>query len=197
MGTWCKLGSKCPTVYVLRSRWGSRWDFGAHSSPMGHVTASCALLVLPLEDLPALTHSTWVAHRYPSASCWLGMTAHRQPKGLAKAFAMCVCVCVWVHAYEKIWRHQEAIYGKLLVTFYIKLFTEYDLYIHWQVSSHHNKLQDSQMQILTCKRTRGVQSYNFNHVVVAQIINTISIRYYNLAIHTSSQMELTHKIYLL
>ena len=36
-------------------------------SPVRHSTASCISLVLPQENLPALTLSTWVAHKCPSA----------------------------------------------------------------------------------------------------------------------------------
>jgi len=62
-------------------------------SPVRHGTASCRLLVLSQEDLPALTHSTGVAHRCPSASHWVGMTTQQQPKG----FTLSVFVCAHAH----------------------------------------------------------------------------------------------------
>jgi len=66
-------------------------------SPVRHGTASCSLPVLPrkiCQCLPLLTLSTWVAHRCPSASHWVGMITQWQPRGFAFCVRVCACHCV-------------------------------------------------------------------------------------------------------
>ena len=60
-------------------------------SPVRHGTASCRLLILPEEDLPALVVT----------SHWVSVTAQWQPKHF-RAFSLHVCMCICASACENI-----------------------------------------------------------------------------------------------
>ena len=67
----------------------------SHSS-VRHGTVSCGLLVLPQDDLLALTPSTWVARKCPSAG---SLGKRHCPSMVAKMAVrvyvyMSVCLCV-------------------------------------------------------------------------------------------------------
>ena len=68
---WCQLGKAAHPTVTSMGTWGSKCQLsmscivgedpdrtsGAHPSPVEHGSASCGLLFLPQEDLPALTHN--------------------------------------------------------------------------------------------------------------------------------------------
>ena len=58
MGTWCKLGKQMHAQLSMShiAVKGPTWV--PTPSTVRHGTASCGLLVLPQEGIPALTHST-------------------------------------------------------------------------------------------------------------------------------------------